>query len=151
MTAQLLTRPSCFRENITECSDDSMTTMLLSATTSPVLKRLLVLATWLGKPLESFHVAPCLIETGLNLHLAFSVVTPRWPINSKHWEMIGGERGAAALGSVAELQVTSTSENGNLQHTIKRAASGFPRASCALWEIQLAKNRRVPIPTGDNI
>lgn len=107
MTAQLLTRPSGFRENITECSDDSMTTMLLAATTSPVLKRLLVLATWLGKPLESFHVAPCLIETGLNLHLACSVVTPRWPINSKHWEMIGGERGAAALGSVAELQVTS--------------------------------------------
>lgn len=75
MTAQLLTRPSCFRENITECSDDSMTTMLLAATESLVLKMLLVLASRLGKPLESFHVARCLIETGLNLQLAFSGVT----------------------------------------------------------------------------
>lgn len=81
MTAQLLTRPSCSRENITECSDDSMTTMLLAATKSLVLKRLLVLATRLGKPLESFHVAPCLIETGLNPPSAFSGVSLRWPIN----------------------------------------------------------------------
>lgn len=138
----LLTCPSCFRLNTTLYRDDSVTIVLLVATMNPPWKGCLFLQLDLANHWKAFNVAPCLIETGLHLHLGFLWSLFGQQINFKYYKGMEKKRMQPHRG---DTELPATGAYGSLEES-----QSF-NTSSTMWPTQYASHypQNIPVKNGD--